>query len=166
MFTQNSNIHARFNRAYISEEDFREAEGLLLALATGQSDEVRSALILAAIISYARPFTANKSVSSAGATPTLPLKPSKDLTQEENALHETLLRLRNKALAHSDYELKPVKRTSGQLNSFSVQTPKFNLLTEPINLPEFLLLCRKLKMHSARLSMNLNNKLVDSVHVP
>ncbi|WP_170611859.1 MULTISPECIES: hypothetical protein [unclassified Ruegeria] len=54
-----------------------------------------------AIISYARPFSDGKSK-----VPRLSLKQIRaDLTQDQKQLHNRVLRLRNKLVAHSDAEM-------------------------------------------------------------
>jgi hypothetical protein len=159
MSDQQLMIRAQFNRAWISEEDFKEAESYLNVLTAEQSSEVKSALLLSAIVSYARPFLKNKSVNGLAATATLKLRPNKDLTPDEYLMHKYLLNLRNKTLAHSDYEMKPVRWSSGSENGFFVDYRQFSLLAEPLDPQEFQRLCRKLKMHCARQSMALSNRL-------
>lgn len=67
------------------------------------------------IISYARPFS-----ESAGGFPQLSLKMvGAELTKEQNALHERLLTLRNKVIAHSDANMM---RMTSQANPIEIDT--------------------------------------------
>lgn len=64
-------VEAQFNRAYISEKDFIEASEFLAAYRSRHSAPVRRAILVAAIVAYSRPFTANNGGASKRATPML-----------------------------------------------------------------------------------------------
>lgn len=65
MSAPTSKLDAQFNRTHISQRDFEEAADYLNADDPSQSDTVRRALLLAAIVAYARPFTKNEDSSRA-----------------------------------------------------------------------------------------------------
>ena len=93
--------------------------------------------IIAAIISYARPFSKNERKPEARATPYLPIKMSRVLTPDQSQLHEHIMAVRNEALAHSQYTRKPVARTSGTANGYSFKGRPFDVLSQQIDIEQF-----------------------------
>ena len=68
-----------------------------------------NALNTSLIISYSRPFTRNDGQSSA--IPSLPSRTLKYYNKKEAELHNKILKLRNRAFAHSDADLFDVNLT-------------------------------------------------------
>ena len=123
-----SKLTAQFNRTRISLGDFTEAEDYLSANHAEQSTTVKRALLVAAIVAYARPFIGNNGGSDDRATPLLQARISKIFTTpSELSLHETLISLRHQALAHSQYERKAVVAPAVQTvaSPFRGQTSTF-----------------------------------------
>lgn len=100
-------------RAHISERDFKQALRFIdAALATDISSVEHEALVVAAIVSYARPFTLNERPQKGK-----PL-PAADASLEEidfrallgvdANLHARIVKLRMKAVAHSEAEFNPM----------------------------------------------------------
>jgi hypothetical protein len=159
MSTPTSKLAPQFNRAHISERDFVEAADYLNADDPSQTATVRRALLLAAIVAYARPFTKNKDASDDRATPFLQARLSKIFAQAELSLHKRLISLRNEALAHSQFERKAVGRISGSDGGFAAQSRSFDILSEQIDRALFLSLCRKMKRHCVNRLFALNHEV-------
>ncbi|MCF6211460.1 MAG: hypothetical protein L3K24_12515 [Gammaproteobacteria bacterium] len=106
----NRNIEKQANRNLISSEDFFEAKNYLEEAQSNSSssDTILKALLMAATVTYCRPFTNN--LGNDGATASISGKFVNELTDEEKELHKTLIELRNTVLAHSDFEKKSCKR--------------------------------------------------------
>lgn len=113
-------LRAQFHRTNLSEEDFIEAEKYLECFRQKPTDIdiIKRALLLAAIVSYARPFLQNDCGKQLQATSRLSIKISQTLSVEEQVFHEKIMLLRNEALAHSQYTRKPVSWSSGFENGF------------------------------------------------
>jgi hypothetical protein len=60
------------------------------------------ALLIAAIIFYARPFSSNERNKDAKAASRITNQVIDHLSNEEKELHEKIIKLRNKALAHAE----------------------------------------------------------------
>lgn len=136
---------ADFYRAAISECDFNEAETYLVELPNASSDIVRKALLVAAIIAYGRPFTINEKTKPPKASPKITLLNDHLLTDEQRAMHEHLMTLRNKAIAHSEFSRNPVALGAVQENAISFKAEPFEILKEQISPVLFLALCRRRK---------------------
>lgn len=155
----NSRLNAQFNRAHISENDFKEAGEYLHALHGRRLPTVRRALLISAIIAYSRPFTKNDKEPTDKATPQLQISLGKELTSDELVLHNKLVDLRNQALAHSEYFRKPSGRVMGLKSGFMVQSKPFDLLSERIDQKLFESICSKLALYCNRKKFELNHKL-------
>lgn len=159
MSAQVSNMSAQISRTRISKDDFEEAAKYLQAMRGGQSTVVKRALLIAAIIAYARPFSNNEDSKGNRATPILKARPSKLLTTQEKDLHGKLLTLRNEALAHSQYDRKAIKRLNGSSGGFVMQGRAFDILSESIDYITFESLCSKMERHCVNQLFDLNRKL-------
>lgn len=100
-------------RAHISEKDFKQALRFIdAAQATDISTVEHEALVIAGIIAYARPFTSNERPEKGK-----PLPAAAASLEEvdfpalgvDAHLHERIVKLRMKAVAHSEAELNPMK---------------------------------------------------------
>lgn len=107
-------FRAQLHRARLSSDDFAEAADYLAVISTAADDVHRRALLTAAVVAYARPFTNNSSGVEVNATPQLSVRLSKLFSQQEQQLHDELLALRNEVVAHTEYKRKPVKRIQGE----------------------------------------------------
>lgn len=125
---------SQFNRVHISMRDFKEATDYLRAFNRYRSALMRRALLLSAIISYARPFTAhNDAPKNRGASSRLPIKIQQALSADELLQHSRLIKLRNEALAHSEISRKPTSYLMSTGNGFLVKSAPFDVLTESID---------------------------------
>lgn len=133
----------RFRRTHISRRDFAKSIGFISAAA--KYDLIApeyEALLLAAIVSYARPFSGNEHSKS-------PLSDSRldvDVSQilgSDLPLHERLIEVRNKAVAHSEsayypVELLPAAPPSAKgANGFASVSKNWHVLNEQIDLMAF-----------------------------
>ncbi len=159
----NERLRAQIHRMILSEDDFYEAEKYLLCFEQKliDNENIKRALLLAAIISFARSFL--KSEDHPKAVSKLPKNVTRIfLNDDERELHQKIISLRNQALAHSDYNYKPVIWSGGVENGFSFQASSFNLLSEEIDIKQFLLLARKLKGYCTSKQFELNSKVINN----
>src|SRR4051812_28275480 len=101
---------AQLHRARLSSDDFEEASQYIARARKTRDDFLKRALLTAAIVAYARPFTPNSGGLSRQATSQLKVNLQRLYKPDERALHERLLALRNEVVAHTDYDRKPVRR--------------------------------------------------------
>lgn len=146
---------AVFNRANISIKDFEEAENYLKEYSTEHSAVLQRAVKVAAIIAYARPFTINKGGDNSLSTPTLKARPDRILDERELVLHKRVIELRNKGVAHSDYELRPTRIVEKRKHGFLTVSQGFDVLSENIPIDQFLSICDKMKRHCVGVLFNL-----------
>jgi hypothetical protein len=110
----------QFNRLSISVRDFEQAVAYAEQAAKVSRNTLEyQALLFSAIVSYYRPFSPNERKATALASSQLNIADFGALTTADLALHERCKVLRNKALAHSEYELNPtaLDETSGVISS-------------------------------------------------
>ena len=138
------NLRAQFRRFHLSERDFKEADEYLISAQQRHSLVVRRALLTAATIAYSRPFTKNEQGDEVWATSKIALKLSKILTDTEHGLHEQLLNIRNKALAHSEFSLRPHDLRITSEHGYAVSGTHFDIVDECMDTNTFQVICRKL----------------------
>ena len=98
------------------------------------------ALIFAAIVCYYRPFSPNEKDKNSPAASQVSLEDFSPLTSDEAILHERCRELRNKALAHSEYQFNPTRfHQSGVIAS-----KPFALLSHAPAIPALVALSQKL----------------------
>lgn len=132
----------RFTRTHISRRDFAKSIGFINVAATHElSSPEYEALLLAAIISYARPFSGNEQGKSPPSDSRLAIDVAQ-LLGVDLALHERLIEVRNKAVAHSEsayypVELLPVIPDGEGARGFAAASQSWHVLNEHIDLVEF-----------------------------
>lgn len=123
-----------FNRLLISQKDMERAEEFFKAASAaniaGQMEVCRG-LITAGIVSYARPFSENKDHPDTTSTPPFS---TRYLTDNERLLHQKMLTLRNKAIAHSDAEYNVTNDAANFSNAFMFSAKFYDPLDEASNL--------------------------------
>jgi hypothetical protein len=154
-----SQLHAQFNRASISEKDFAEAEECLRAYGTTTATLHKKALLIAAVIAYARPF--KDSDTSDVCTAHLPAAAIKDFTAEEKRYHAHLLSVRDEAIAHSGFARKAVRRVSGSGTGFVTTGRIFDVRAEIEQVSRFLSIVLKLSTYCRNVMFALNAKLTE-----
>lgn len=137
-----SHIDRQFNRVYISVKDMDQSVEFATAAERVSDPIVQRALLTATIVSYARPFSANRTHPSAVVQPPSVLG---NLTEEERTLHERLCEIRNKAIAHSDFEMNPSRPVEYRDTGFLVASRLYDPLSESLNIPAIRALAEKLK---------------------
>ena len=131
-------IEKQFNRTRISINDLDQTIKYLECLnriTSHEDDIIRSALLIAAIISYSRPFSENRSdklsvgIQKFGQDEKKEIK--NEIGEETFAYHKKILGLRNKAVAHSEYATNPTKRSKNYSNKkgFVITSRFFNVLS-------------------------------------
>jgi hypothetical protein len=131
-----------FSRTHIASEDFKSAARFIDAarrytVATTEYE----ALLHAAIIAYARPFSCNE------LAPDSPSDPRIDpalvqLSGADLALHNRVIHMRNKMIAHAEFAqnpvaLVPVKPSFGIAAGFVTQSRRWHVVEEQIDLDAF-----------------------------
>jgi hypothetical protein len=129
-----------FNRLSIAVFDFEKSIAYAEEAARySPEDLAHEALLFSAIVCYYRPFSPNEKKNSPAASQ-LKLEEFSPLTAAESELHERCKELRNKALAHSEYEFNPTDlHPSGVIAS-----RPFSLLSHAPEIPALVALARKL----------------------
>lgn len=152
-------LRAQFLRYQLSVQDFTEAKAYLLALNTKQTREVKSALLLAAIVAYARPFTQNDPGVQFRATSTVGLNPKAELSQEQLALHVKVLDFRHKAVAHSSYDMRPFDYRATSEAGYSFGGFFFDVLAERLDVEVFKSACEVLVAVCQSRSIEINSQV-------
>jgi hypothetical protein len=153
-----STLEKQFNRTSISINDFSQAEKYLEFLSKAelpQLDILRSSLLVAAIISYARPFSDNNAHEKATGKLKVSEKEIRQVIGKRGLeLHKKVLGLRNRAIAHSEYDMNPTRLVEKHVgeHGFVLTSRFFNILGEEIDPNLFLKLSQKMGLLiSARL---------------
>jgi hypothetical protein len=157
--TENSKTaaQAEYKRVIIAFHDLSDCR-LYLNRLTGRNGETppgpddraqRNALMTAIVVSYARPFSGNRSAEDVARR--LPPAFIQALTGEELALHKRVLKLRNREFAHSDPDVSQVKVTvSAVASGESLAMPLSNVPRQGLSIEELDRLdglCAKLHMY-------------------
>jgi hypothetical protein len=160
MTTSSDTPEAKLNRALISHEDIGEAQQYLRMLEQldSTSDAVmRRALLTAAVVAYSRPF--RKSRGGGKAAHYLPVDLDQWFTPAQLTMHQSVLELRDKAVAHSDYATKPASRIAGNLAGFSFLGTGFDLLQQQLDVAEWLRMCNQLVAHCFQSALGHNRDM-------
>ena len=89
------------HRLNIARKDIEKTIELIEAAEKHNHSSIEyEALIMCAIIHYARPFSCNEKSTSANATVRVPATVIEDYSSDERTLHERLIDRRNKTIAH------------------------------------------------------------------
>ena len=118
-----------FNRLTISRYDFKKCKAFLGKLTSNnfRSGSIEfEALLISAIIAYSRPFSGNESSNNAKAASRVDKAILRELTKDELEFHEKIIKLRNKAIAHIEWENSP----TGIDENGTISTMPFSLLNK------------------------------------
>lgn len=130
-------------RVYISAGDYEEAKDFIEAAAKHDVGFLEyKALLLSAIVCYGRPFSRNEISPDPPSDPKLTGVDPQAVLGADFALHEKIVRARNKAAAHSEAELNPVTRIpmfAGKRGSLGITfaARRWHPATENIDLEAF-----------------------------
>lgn len=151
-------IESQYIRAVMSREDLSEAREYLESVPVQGSTAICHGLIVAAIVTYSRPFL--NSSGGGKATSMISLKLRNSLGPDEMEFHELILDIRNQAVAHSDYDKKPVVMWKDKGDGFTVSFTPVMLLLNGFELDRFkVLVCKVLLLCNEKIC-ELNKKLV------
>jgi hypothetical protein len=161
-------LNAQFNRVLMSHYDFNEAQEYLRELQELPSEArvaLKRALLTAAVVAYCRPFSGNDNHPKA--TSHLAVKFGEWFKPAQIALHEKLLDLRGKAVAHSDYDAKPVARIGSVPIGFAYFSGYRDLLQQDLDIVEWLDMCNRLSAHCLQSASARNRDIVEITgHTP
>lgn len=121
------------HRAMIAVFDFNEVRYYLESIAAETPDRLKIAAILAAIISYCRPFQKSNEGKNKNSHQKINLKPENVLTKEEYEFHKKIIVLRNSVIAHSDFDYKKSIILSESNSSYSFSVHETHLYLVQIN---------------------------------
>lgn len=104
------------NRLTISRNDFDKCLEFLSELTSQEYGTIiYESLLLSAIVFYARPFSCNEKRNASKAESRIDLAVVDQLNEEEQQLHDRLLELRNKAIAHAEWTFHPTGVTESKI---------------------------------------------------
>lgn len=149
-------LELQFNRACISDDDTGEALQYLESITDDLSPIVNQGLLVAAIVAYSRPFVES---DGKGATPKVSLKLGKEFSETEHVLHNRVIELRNRLAAHSDYDLRPVKRFSATQTGFGITFVPISQILESLDHNDFKELAYRAMILCKKKARELNEKL-------
>jgi len=135
----------QFNRVKISTNYFKEAISFLNEYDESLSETIRKALLISAVITYASPFGKNK--ASEEATSMFVGKPKKILGANGYKLHEKIIKLRNEAVAHSEYKRNPTKSLEFRSTGYFTRSRFFDILSEELDVVAFKENIEKMKQY-------------------
>ena len=132
----------QLHRLSISVYDFEEAKRFLTeALKHNASSVTYEALLIAAIIYFARPFTNNSPDKRLKDISRIEIDSFFDISPAEKALYDDLMTLRNKCLAHAEFQYYP---TSVNEKTGVIRSRRFTILDSHIDINAFNSLLEKL----------------------
>jgi hypothetical protein len=167
------NLNQKLKRHLISKDDFDQAEGFLTGFDQKQTETVQRALLISAVIAYGRPFSSNELLEDADASSRIPEEPIiETLSEGQKKLHEQILQLRNKAIAHSESSYNPLEfdymaedeirwlyRPFDILNELNSFNP-FRTLHEPLKIDEFKELIRLVRTQCDNYASGIRRQIV------
>jgi hypothetical protein len=144
------NLHPTPYRTHISTHDFETASAFIEAANKYlESDIEYESLLESAIIRYARPFSCNeRGNSQADSRIDVNIKQILD-SQPEIELHNRLITLRNKVVAHAESSFFPTKLLDPVGNSrasgYAVTSNRWHIIQEKIDLHTFARIAKKMR---------------------
>jgi hypothetical protein len=150
-------------RAKISREEFEQAMQFLQKYEEVNHEEcvLRRALLVGAVVAYGRPFSRNERAADAPASSRLSATPNEILTNEtERDLHEQVLSIRNKAVAHAEWSKYPVGLIRSEPDGFLLQSMPFEILGT-LNVDVFRRIAQRMERYCVTVMCNLNNRLAE-----
>lgn len=131
-------------RLQLSVRDFEDSRDFIDAAKKHDvSSPEYSALVMAAIICYARPFTNNERTDKKGdkdqpeVAPTLRLEEPSSVLGQDVRLHEDIKRMRNKAVAHSEWSHNQVRIVPTCTAGIAFAGRKWHIVDEDVDLAAF-----------------------------
>ena len=164
-------LEQQFDRLSIWTRDFEEARDYLERYDPKADMVIQRALISAAIIAYARPFSVNKRGTEKRVAETVRLKLGDVLNTEQKVFHEKIISVRNEAVAHSDFERKQTRRvpatarTPTGVRGFLTWSRPFDVLSEITDIEMFVEMVKLLwhECHDRRMQINQHLESGDGI---
>ena len=123
------------HRFSISVYDFEEARRFLTE---AQHHNIESAsyeaLLITAIIYFARPFSCNEKIKNSKVISKIEIDWFSNISLEERAMYDDLLKLRNKCLAHAEFHYYP---TSVDEKTGVIRSRRFRILDHHLDVAAF-----------------------------
>lgn len=152
----------------MSHSDFGDARKFIdAAKAHDESSTEYEALLLAAIICYARPFTNNEGRIDNPAVAQKVLIDTVAALDADLPLHNELLRMRNKAVAHAESSHYPtgiVSRNPPGAAGIIFSSRRWHVLNERIDLEAFRRVAQSMRTACANRMLYLNNMAPSAGH--
>lgn len=131
------NSDAELNRINISIKDLDEAHEYLKAYNEGLDAVIQRALLTAAIVAYSRPFKRSAPGTDKKSAVKISSEVEDLLDETQQDLHAKVIELRDKAVAHSDYDRKPTQRMPSAPCSVMMWSKTFDVLSENVDVDRF-----------------------------
>jgi hypothetical protein len=136
------------NRLTISRHDFEKCRDFLLELSAHEYGSiVYESLLLSAIVFYARPFSGNERGNLSKAESKVVADVLNTLTAAERSLHDQIIQLRNKAVAHAEWQYHPTNVTKGKVIK-SMPFSIWKYLKSKADMDQFLSLAKKVLLQA------------------
>ena len=133
----------QFNRVRISKGDMEQCVSYLKAFDAAPDDRIRRALLTAAMVSYARPFSHNKSHD----VPTLPINQESRVLGPAKVAPQGTAQAARPSDCPFGYELNPTRPVEFRETGFLVRSRLYDPLSEILDVPAFLELATHLDEH-------------------
>lgn len=147
-----SNTKRTLNRLTISRHDFEKCQQFLEQRPNHTyGTAAYEALLLCAIVFYARPFSNNEKDSNAEAEPRVDNTVLDQLNSEEQVLHKRLVLLRNKVVAHAEWAYHPTGVTDNAVIS-SMPFSIWSHFPHTVDVQEFVGLVKKVLLRAHHLT--------------
>lgn len=154
-------LESRFNRVNMSAKDFEEAHSYLAKFDPDLPMVLQRALLTAAVVAYTRPFKKRRGARDGAASARLPIDIGALLDGPQNALHEEIIDLRDRGVAHSDFSLKPSRRVARQDIAIMAWSKPFDILGELVDVKAFRDLAWAMQCHCVNAIFTLGRQLRD-----
>lgn len=154
-----TNTDRNFNRLTISRHDFEKCGQFLSALSSEKYGTIQyEALLFSAIIFYSRPFSCNEKGSNALAASRVDNFVLGNLSDNELELHKLILELRNKAIAHAEWNFNPTKVDDNKIMS-SMPFSIWKYFQDSADIAQFAALRAKVLDNSHNLAANTLHRM-------
>lgn len=146
-----------FNRYSIAARDFERAIDFLAESEKHPENSLAyEALLISGAICYSRPFSQNEKGGNPNASVRIEFDSFSSLSQQDRDIHDRCIDLRNKALAHAEWDRYPTKVNR---QTKMVWSKMYSVLSEPMNWNALLDLTNKLLIQCHELRVNYLNTL-------
>ena len=151
-------LEQEFNRLNISVHDFEAAHAYLEQYDPSSKLVLQEAIASAAVVAYARPFKWSNKGDAQQATAKVDIDLATIFDATQLAMHETIIRLRDQGVAHSDYDLKPTRRIRGPGSGAMSWSKMFSPL-QGLDIPMFKAMAWNLNDHCVTRTIQLSRQL-------